>query len=190
MFYRWLLHAHAVGNEEGRNARLLNTGKQNQNSPVNMSFDDSGSWLRQGRSSSAHGKRREDPVLVTLVPGALEFMKGLLKNNGPKGLAIPTDDIADALAIKFLQELEQFSADVRKTQISSVRVGGDNYLKSIEDKALSIRLSEVTSKFVDIDGVAQESTVMKVEWYTKASITQGRPPQIQKVIIEISLTVS
>jgi hypothetical protein len=184
------LHAHAVGNEEGRNARMLNgMGKQNQNSPVAMSFDDSGSWLRQGRSSSSHGKKREDPVLITFVPGALEFVKGLLRNTGPKGIAIPTNDIAEAFASKFLQDLEQFAADIRKTQISSVRVGGDNYLKSTEDKTLSIRLSEVTSKYVDTDGVPQESTVMKVEWYTKASITQGRPPQVQKVIRIYPLTI-
>lgn len=183
IFYRWLLHAHAIGNEEGRNARLLNgMGKQNQNYPVTVSFDDSASWLRQGRSNSSHGKKREDPVLITLVPGALEFVAGLMKKAGPKGLAIPTNDIAESLASKFLQDLEQFSADVRKTQAASVRVGGDNYLKSTEDKILSIRLSEGTSKYMHTDRASLESTVMKVEWYTKASITQGRPPQVQKVI--------
>jgi hypothetical protein len=144
-------------------------------------LDDSGSWLRQGRSSSSNGKKREDPVLLTLVPGSLEFVKRILQETGPGGLSVPTSEIADAIASKFLHDLEQFSADVRKTQVSSIRVGGDNYLKSIEDKTLSIRLSEVTSKYVDADGLPHESTIMKVEWYTKASLTQGRPPQVQKV---------
>lgn len=184
IFDQWLFQAHAVGNDEGRGARFIQLCKNGDLDPaVHTPFDESGSWTRQGRSGSSSSRnKREDPMLLSHVPGSVEHIKILLQDkDGSTALAIPDDELAEVLANKFVRELEQISVEVRKTQSALVRIGGEDYLKSVEDKMLGMRLSEVTTKYYDEDGETVEKTIMRIEWHTKSSIAQGRPPQVQKI---------
>jgi len=185
LFDQWLFQTHAIGNEDGRNTRIFHGGggKTNLGScSVSTAFDDSGSWTRQGRPGSSSGKKREDPVLLSHIPGAIKHVQQLLQlNDDNHVLAVPTSKMAEVLASKIVKELEQIAGEVRKTQSSLIRIGGDDYFKSVEDKTLGMRLSEVTTKYYDEDGETIEKTVMRIEWHTKSSIAQGRPPQVQKI---------
>uniref|UniRef100_A0A6U0SUF3 PCIF1 WW domain-containing protein n=1 Tax=Eucampia antarctica TaxID=49252 RepID=A0A6U0SUF3_9STRA len=105
----------------------------------------------------------------------------LQDKEGTSALAVPDDELAEVLASKFVRDLEQISVEVRKTQSALVRIGGEDYLKSVEDKMLGMRLSEVTTKYYDEEGDTVEKTIMRIEWHTKSSIAQGRPPQVQKI---------
>jgi len=71
--------------------------------------------------------------------------------------------------------------EVCKTQASLIRIGGDDYLKSVEDKTLGMRLGEVATKCYDEEGGRVDKTIVRIEWHTKSSIAQGRPPQVQKI---------
>ena len=161
-----------LGSEETRAGRLSHFGGKSSQE---------GDWTRQ-RSSSSSGKVREDPVLLSHVPGASDQIQALLRmNSGPSLLSIPTEKMASVLASKFIKEIEQMSAEVRKTQLSLIKIGGDDYVKSVKDQNLGMHLNDEIIKCHNEGGEKVEKTIIRIEWHTKSSIAQGRPPQVQKV---------
>ena len=167
VFDQWLLLAHATAGERAKGG-----GGSNDKS-------DNSTWTRQqGRSNSSNGKMREDIVLLQRVPGAVSCIQSLFQaTSGTSAMAVPSG-IAEVLATKFVREIEQISVEVRKTQLSLLKIGGDNFMKSIEDKSLGMKISEASSKSPESN---TERTLVRIEWHTKSSIAQGRPPQVQKV---------
>jgi len=123
IFDQWLFFAHATENGPGKD------NNDNAEKLVN-------SWTKQGRSSSSNGKAKEDVVLLLRIPGANAYVKSLLHSEtGASALAVP-DQIADVLASRFILDVENISIEVRKTQVSLMKIGGENYIKSISDKTL------------------------------------------------------
>jgi len=178
LFDQWLFQVHAIGNSEQAGNRQFN--QKGENNP--HSIPESGSWTRQQARSNFNGKIREDPVLLSNTPGILEYIQNLFQiRTGITVLRIPSHELAEVLALKFINEIEQISIEVCKTQGSLIRIGGDDYLKSVEDKALGMRLGEVKTKFYNKEGVKIEKPIIRIEWHTKSSIAQGRPPQVQKI---------
>ena len=125
---------------------------------------------------------KEDTVLLQRVPGAAILVQKLFQaTSGTSAMSVP-EKIAELLAIKFINEVEQISTEVRKTQISLMKIGGDNYMQSIEDKALGMKITEGLAKQPGLNQESIEKVIMRIEWHTKSSRAQGRPPQVQKVI--------
>lgn len=54
-------------------------------------------------------------------------------------------------------------------------------MKSIQDKTLGMKISEVHSKNSNTDPEIDDKSIVRIEWHTKSSIAQGRPPQVQKI---------
>lgn len=114
--------------------------------------------------------------MLSRVPGSKAYIKELLcSNSGTSALFVP-EDLAELLATNFLRDIENISQEVRKTQISLVKIGGDDYLKSISAKSLGMKVVESEKQ---LDG--QDRPLARIEWHTKSSIAQGRPPQVQKI---------
>jgi hypothetical protein len=169
LFDQWLFQCHALNGEE---ASTLTKNAGNH-------VSESGSWIRQGKGN---GKIFEDPVLLSQVPGSMEYIAEILQTTtGLYSLCVPSDSMAKALATKIVNDVADVATEVRKTQTSLIRIGGDDYLKSIEDKTLGMRLSEANATFYDDDGTKVDKAIMRIEWHTKSSISQGRPPQVQKI---------
>ena len=89
--------------------------------------------------------------------------------------------MASALTSKLIREIEQMSGEVRKTQSSLIKIGGDDYVKSVKDQSLGMHRNEEIIKCYNEGGEKVEKTIIRIEWHTKSSIAQGRPPQVQKV---------
>ncbi len=166
IFDQWLFLAHSFSGKKERST----------------SEHDS-TWTRQqSRSSSSNSKMKEDTVLLQRVPGAAILVQKLFQaTSGTSAMSVP-EKIAELLAIKFINEVEQISTEVRKTQISLMKIGGDNYMQSIEDKALGMKITEGLAKQPGLNQESIEKVIMRIEWHTKSSRAQGRPPQVQKVI--------
>jgi len=175
LFDQWLFQSHVMTNEEVRNRR---TAKPNS-SPGS----ESGSWTRQlSKSASNNGKNRDDAVLLLHAPGGHGLITTLLQSkSGASSLAVPTKILADVLASKFVREVEQIAVEVRKTQASLLKIGGDDFHRSVEDKALGMRTTEVSAKSFNEEGEKIDRKLIRIEWHTKSSIAQGRPPQVQKI---------
>jgi len=176
IFDQWLLLAQAT------------TGERAKASTDNTDKSETSSWTRQqGRSGASNGKTREDVVLLLRVPGATAYVQDLFRCTlGTSAMAVP-NRIAEVIAAKFIRELEQISVEVRRTQLSLMKIGGENYMKSIEDKTLGMKISEVTSKHPNLEPEGKDKSIVRIEWHTKSSIAQGRPPQVQKVSTNICL---
>jgi len=158
VFDQWLLYVHSAYEENNEN------GEQTE---VN-------DWTQQRKSATSSSKA--DSLLLSRVPGSKAYIKELLCfNSGTSALSVP-EDLADLLATNFLRDIENISQEVRKTQISLVKIGGDDYMKSITAKALGMKTVE-NEKQLD----AQDRPLIRIEWHTKSSIAQGRPPQVQKI---------
>jgi hypothetical protein len=142
------------------------------------------SWIKQqAKVVSLSGKTKEDVVLITNIPGSKPFVSILFQStSGTSAMSTPKS-LADMLASKFLSEVEEISIEVRKTQLSLMKIGGENYMKTISDKALGMKVSvsEVQSQYGPVDIPGRQ--IVKIEWHTKSSIAQGRPPQVQKVCL-------
>jgi len=169
VFDQWLMLAHV---SVGQRTKAGNGGDKSTN----------GTWTRQqGRSSSSHGKIKEDIVLLVDVPGATSFIQHLMQaSTGTSAISLPIS-LAELVASKFVREIEHISTEVRKTQLSLMKIGGDSYMKSIEDKALGMKASEAEAKSPNGDADLPGRKIVKIEWHTKSSIAQGRPPQVQKI---------
>ena len=123
IFDQWLFFAHATENGPVKN--------NNDNAEKLMN-----SWTKQGRSISSNGKAKEDVVLLLRIPGATAYVKSLLHSEtGASALAVP-DQIADVLASRFILDVENISIEVRKTKVPLMKIGGENYIKSISDETL------------------------------------------------------
>jgi hypothetical protein len=171
IFDQWLLLAHAISSKKDRAL-----------SETNDKSSDHGTWTRQqSRSSSSTGRIKEDVVLLQKVPGAASHVQRLFQTtSGTSAMSVPSK-LSELLAIKFVNEIEQISSEVRKTQLSLMKIGGDNYMQSIEDKALGMKISEGITKQSGPNQETTERSIVRIEWHTKSSIAQGRPPQVQKV---------
>lgn len=146
------------------------------NEDVNESSDqtESSDWTQQRKSVVVTSK--SDTLLLSRIPGSKECIKDLLRSTvGTSALSVP-EELADLLATTFLREIENISQEVRKTQISLLKIGGDDYMKSITAKALGMKVVESEKQTDDLD-----KPIVRIEWHTKSSIAQGRPPQIQKI---------
>lgn len=176
VFDQWLMLAHT---SVGQRTKAGNSGDKSTN----------GSWTRQqGRSSSTHGKIKEDIVLLVDVPGATSFVQHLMQtSSGTSAVSLPSS-LAELVASKFVREIEHISTEVRKTQLSLMKIGGDSFMKSIEDKALGMKAIEAEAKIPNGDVDMPGRKIVKIEWHTKSSIAQGRPPQVQKVSQEIVMS--
>ena len=174
LFDQWFFMAHTCNNT---------TTCNNDGIDSNFSSSKDGNWTRQqSKHESYNGKGRDDPILSSNVTGAQDLIENLLQaKSGVFPLAIPSKQMAEILASKFIQDLEEIAMEVRKTQSSLVKVGGDDYLTSISDKTLGMRFSESNVK--NVNGDIADKTLVRIEWHTKTSIAQGRPPQVQKVSI-------
>mmetsp|Transcript_23081 Transcript_23081/g.34184 ORF Transcript_23081/g.34184 Transcript_23081/m.34184 type:complete len:679 (+) Transcript_23081:1-2037(+) len=169
VFDQWLMLAHA---SVGQRTKTGNDGDTSTN----------GNWTRQqGRANSSQGKVKEDVVLLVDVPGATSFVQQLLEaSSGTSAMSLP-NSLAELVASKFVREIEYISSEVRKTQFSLMKIGGDSYMNSIEDKALGMKVSETEAKSPNGEGDVPGRKIIKIEWHTKSSIAQGRPPQVQKI---------
>jgi hypothetical protein len=170
IFDQWLIYSHASVSKTGTSV------------DDDLKLPNTGSWTkRQSRVNSVSAKVREDVVLITNIPGSKAFISNLFQaSSGMSAMSVPKL-LAEVLSTKFLSEVEQISLEVRKTQLSLMKIGGENYMKSIEDKALGMKVSvtEVQNQLGSNEIPGRK--IMKIEWHTKSSIAQGRPPQVQKV---------
>jgi hypothetical protein len=170
IFDQWLIYSHASVSKTGTSV------------DDDLKLPNTGSWTKQqSRVNSVSAKVREDVVLITNIPGSKAFISNLFQaSSGMSAMSVPKL-LAEVLSTKFLSEVEQISLEVRKTQLSLMKIGGENYMKSIEDKALGMKVSvtEVQNQLGSNEIPGRK--IMKIEWHTKSSIAQGRPPQVQKV---------
>jgi hypothetical protein len=158
VFDQWLLYVHSAYEENIENG---------EKTEVN-------DWTQQRKSAASSSK--SDSILLSRVPGSKAYIKELLcSNSGTSALSVP-EDLADLLAANFLRDIENISQEVRKTQISLIKIGGDDYLKSITAKSLGMKVVESEKQLDD-----QDRPLVRIEWHTKSSIAQGRPPQVQKI---------
>ncbi len=159
VFDQWLFLAHTAQEKQEKNG----SGK---------SDDDATCWIKQSSRSNVSKGPEEDAVLRLQVPGATAYVEELLRcTTGTSALAIPYE-MTKVLAIKFMSGIENISMEVQKTQNSLMKMSTENYIKSITDANLGMKFSE-------IEGT--DNTMVQIEWHTKTSISQGRPPQVQKV---------
>lgn len=169
IFDQWLMYCHSTASKVG----ILGD---------DHALYDTNDWTKQqSKLTAVPGKMREDVVLITNVPGSKKFICNLfLASNGSSGMSVP-NSLAEVLAAKFLSEVEQISVEVRKTQLSLMKIGGEHYMKSIEDNVLGMKVteSEIMSQQGSLELPGRK--MMKIEWHTKSSIAQGRPPQVQKI---------
>mmetsp|Transcript_1047 Transcript_1047/g.1864 ORF Transcript_1047/g.1864 Transcript_1047/m.1864 type:complete len:1315 (+) Transcript_1047:133-4077(+) len=170
VFDQWLMYSHACTSKIGTSDEDV------------LKIPSTGSWTKQqSRVTAASGKTKEDVVLITNIPGSKTFVSNLFQSSsGVSAMSVPKP-LAEVLSTKFLSEVEQISLEVRKTQLFLMKIGGEHYMKSIEDKSLGMKVSVSEAQEQLGSNEIPGRKMMKIEWHTKSSIAQGRPPQVQKI---------